>query len=545
MPEGPTRNWRPWLSDARLVLLGLIIAVQLSWNGWSLLHRRDRLFWSLLALWLLWAGLEWLAARAHWRLPLPARLKILQARYAEGWALLLDAALLTSVIYATGGPDSLFVGLYALLVIASALVLGRKEVFLLAAASLLALALVTVLVYWHRLPMIWPEALDIHVALLALGLETLALLATAYLAGSMSARLSETGAALRQQTAILATLRALNSNIMRSMTGGLISTDLAGKVYFVNPAAEQILRRTVQVGDDIHRLFGPEAPTTPGLRQEMTLAGPEGERLLGLKMDALQENGSAIGYVYSFQDLTVLRRLEREARARERMQALGRMAAGLAHEIRNPLASLSGAVQLLARYAPLDDEQRQLAGIVSRESERLNRIVTEFLHFAREPEIRRQRLDLRQLIIEVLQLAGHRPGARFRIESELGPRPIWVEADGDRLRQVIWNLCDNAAKALAGRPPGEARLRVEAQPSAAGVRLEFRDNGCGLRPDQMERIFEPFHSEFSGGTGLGLATAYVMIEAHGGKIWAESAPGGGAALVLQLPLAPAAESAQA
>ena len=549
MADGHSRNWRLWISQSRLGLIGLIAAGQLSWHGLRLQHRRDRVFWDLIAIWLLWAVIEWLAGYGKTEL---AKASTDQGTiHAElfsgfGWKLIIDVLLLSGVVYATGGPNSLDVGLFALLVIGSALVLTSRGVFLLAGISLGALTLMTVLALSRRLPMIWAAAPDTRAAVIALTLEALALLATAYLSSLLAMRLRETGAELRQQRADLATLRALNSNIMRSITGGLISTDLHGRVYFANPAAEQILRRPVAPGGDIHDLLGQQLSNTTGVRQEVTLPEEDGDRLVGLKMDALQEEGRPIGYIYSFQDLTVLRRQELEQRARERMQALGRMAAGLAHEIRNPLASLSGAVQLLARFAPLDEEQRQLAGIMLREAERLNRIVQEFLQYAREPEIRRKRLDLRQPIEEVMKLAAHRPGApAIQMEAELGPRPIWVEADEDRLRQVFWNLCDNAIKALAAAPAGQGRLTVQAQPSAAGVRLEFRDNGCGLRPEQMERIFEPFHSEFAGGTGLGLATAYVMIEAHGGKIWAEAAPGGGASLVLQLPLAQSADAAPA
>jgi two-component system sensor histidine kinase PilS (NtrC family) len=258
-------------------------------------------------------------------------------------------------------------------------------------------------------------------------------------------------------------------------------------------------------------------------------------KILGFTVTALQAVGRGeVGRVYHFQDLTELRRLEREVKIRDRMAALGRLAAGIAHEIRNPLASMAGSVKLLTSFGPLDDDQRKIADIVIKESERLNRIISDFLNYAREGQYKFTSVELRTLVEDVLVLVRNSPrcGSGIRIESDLGAAPIHLRADPDRLKQVVWNLCDNACKAMNGK----GTLTVKAQPSVAGVRIEFRDTGCGLKPGTEDQIFEPFHSGFRDGTGLGLATVYTIVEAHHGKIWVESPPEGGARFVLQLPL---------
>ena len=529
MPPIPDVPGQAWLSRARLIFLGLLGAVQIALTAPYLLNSGgERGFWQIWFTWLGLAVIEWL-----WRHSRPVRQLSILTELAA------DALMLGGLVAATGGPDSVYTLFYALLVIAAALVLERRNIYILAVLCAASLALAIGLGWRGWLPGSWPRPANSHAALLSLILSMIALAVTAYLSSLLGAQLAATGELLRRQEQITASLRALNRNIMRSVTGGLISSDLDGRIYYANPAAEQILGRSIDAGGRalVQDVLGREIAQAPlSQRLEFPWREASGEtRLLGLTVTSLLEGDQAVGRVYSFQDLTVLHRQERENRARDRMSALGRMATGLAHEIRNPLASLSGSVKLLARFAPLDAEEKQLAEIILKESERLHRVVSDFLAYARDRDVHRRRLDLGALLRELLQMAAHRAGSvpAPEIVADLGAAPIWILGDDDKLRQVFWNLLENAARAM----PQGGRLEVSARPSAAGIRLEFRDHGCGLRPGTEETIFEPFNSEFPGGTGLGLATAYAIVEAHGGKIWAESPPGGGASFVLHLPLA--------
>lgn len=532
MPPTTDSPGQAWLSRARLILLGLLGAVQIAITAPYILNSGgNRGFWQIWFTWLGLAVIEWL-----WRQSRPVRQLSILTELAA------DALLLGGLVAATGGPDSVYTLFYALLVIAAALVLERRNIYILAGLSLTSLALAYGLGWRGWLPASWPHPENSHAALFGLVLSMIALAVTAYLSSRLGGQLAATGELLRRQEQITASLRALNRNIMRSMTGGLLSSDLDGRIYYANPAAEQILGRPMDASGRtlIQDVLGSEIAQAPlSQRLEYPWREASGEtRLLGLTITPLLEGAQTVGRVYSFQDLTVLHRQERESRAHDRMSALGRMATGLAHEIRNPLASLAGSVQLLARFAPLDAEQKQLAEVILKESQRLHRVVSDFLAYARDREVHRRRLDLSALLRELLQMAAHRAGPLLapEIAADLGAAPIWIVGDDDKLRQVFWNLFENATRAM----PQGGRLEVSARPSAAGIRLEFRDHGCGLRPGSEETIFEPFHSEFPGGTGLGLATAYTIVEAHGGKIWAESPAGGGASFVLHLPLADAA-----
>jgi len=247
-----------------------------------------------------------------------------------------------------------------------------------------------------------------------------------------------------------------------------------------------------------------------------------------------------LGYVYTFDDLTEIRRLEREVRMQDRLAAVGRLAAAIAHEIRNPLTSIAGSVSMLSGIPELSDEHKQLLHIVTRESERLNGIITDFLAYSRNKQYQLARTNFISLLEDTLTLLENRLIAEntgICIERHYGVAEAWVLADGDKLKQVFWNFCENAVRAM--RKGGHLRIFVE------GVgndwQICFADTGPGMTPQLSEKIFEPFQSEFEGGTGLGLAIVYQIVQAHEGKVWARSNPGKGCEFVLRLRRADAVE----
>ena len=240
-----------------------------------------------------------------------------------------------------------------------------------------------------------------------------------------------------------------------------------------------------------------------------------------------------LGYVYALDDLTEIRRLEREVRMQDRLAAVGRLAAAIAHEIRNPLTSIAGSVSMLSAVPEMSEEHRKLLEIVTRESQRLNNIITDFLAYSRGKQYHFDKVDLLPLVEDTLTLMQHRMTAEntgISIERHFAVREAWVLADGDKIKQVFWNFCENAVRAM----PSGGTFTVGIEPLGADWQLSFADSGTGMSPQQIEKIFEPFQSTFEGGTGLGLAIVYQIVQAHEGKVWARSRQGQGTVLVLKL-----------
>ena len=240
-----------------------------------------------------------------------------------------------------------------------------------------------------------------------------------------------------------------------------------------------------------------------------------------------------IGYVYTFDNLTEIRRLERDLRIQDRLAAVGRLAAAIAHEIRNPLTSIAGSVSMLSGIADLSDEHRQLLQIVTRESERLNGIITDFLAYSRGKQYRFASVDLLSLLEDTLTLLEHRLVAEntgIRIERKYDFKEAFTMADGDKIKQVFWNFCENAVRAM--RSGGV--LTVSLEQAGEDWQVNFADTGPGMSRQLVEKIFEPFQSQFEGGTGLGLAIVYQIVQAHEGKVWARSKVGEGSVFVLRL-----------
>ena len=243
-----------------------------------------------------------------------------------------------------------------------------------------------------------------------------------------------------------------------------------------------------------------------------------------------------LGFVYSFDDLTEIRRLEREVRMQDRLAAVGRLAAAIAHEIRNPLTSIAGSVSMLSDAPALNSDERHLLQIVIRESDRLNNIITDFLAYSRGKQYRFERVNLVPLLQDTLTLLEHRlnsENAGIKLARRFAKSEAWVLADGDKLKQVFWNFCENAVRAIKTTDKG-GTLTVALAERGRDWEMSFADTGPGINPQQTEKIFEPFQSNFEGGTGLGLAIVYQIVQAHEGKVWARSEVGKGTSFVLRL-----------
>jgi two-component system sensor histidine kinase PilS (NtrC family) len=523
MAVAPRSQFLRWLTHIRLVGISLVLAVE--WMiRWLVPQSALRLavFATAISVWYALAVL-------YIFLPLWSK----QYRRQAIVQIFTDAFLITLIVYSTGLTESSLTTLFALLIFAAATVLERQELYLLAFISAGLYTGAILITKAGLIASTWNVAPNSEEIQISVGLNLMAWVVGAFLGARLSRPLIATERELQEKTEALESLRALHQDVVRSMTGGLIATKLDGTITLVNGSARRILeRRDDLTGHQVETIFDASTVAKVPSRCELKIEAEGRQKDIGLTVTQLLDGSrNAIGRLYHFQDLTELRTLERELQAREKMAALGRMAAGIAHEIRNPLTAIAGSVKLLQTGSTISEGDQQILKIVLRESERLNRLVTDFLAYARERPLQLQPVELGQLLKDMLALVRSDPRcAAIEVVASFEPGNLWVMADTDRLSQVIWNLCDNALKAM--RAPG--RLEVTCTNEKDKVRMVIADSGCGLKPGTEQTIFEPFHSGFKKGTGLGLATAYAVVEAHGGRIWAENRPGGGAVFSIEL-----------
>jgi two-component system, NtrC family, sensor histidine kinase PilS len=347
---------------------------------------------------------------------------------------------------------------------------------------------------------------------------------------------------LKDASGALENLQALHENIVQSMSGGVITTGLDGRITLVNRAAQQLLEisEAELCGRSVADVFQDPLPHFGVARADAEVRYVTGNgfrKTFRVMVSALNVSArNDLGFVYSFDDLTEIRRLEREVRMQDRLAAVGRLAAAIAHEIRNPLTSIAGSVAMLSDAPALNPEERHLLQIVIRESDRLNNIITDFLAYSRGKQYRFERVNLVPLLEDTLTLLAHRltaENAGIKLERSFPKSEAWVLADGDKLKQVFWNFSENAVRAIRTTGKG-GTLTVSLAERGPDWEMSFADTGPGINPQQTEKIFEPFQSNFEGGTGLGLAIVYQIVQAHEGKVWARSEAGAGTSFVVRL-----------
>ena len=458
---------------------------------------------------------------------------------------IIDALLITWLVWRTGDMTSPYITLYIVLIGISSIFMRPVSTIAMAVLCVCLFIALTLLAVFDVLQTGAPP-MPVGRVVQILSFHSFAFLVVGLLASKLSEK-QMSGEQLREATKSLQNLRALHERIIESIRSGLITTDLEGHIFTFNAAAAEITGYKAEEvkGRSIFTLFAnPDdlklsATENAGsqVRAEADIITPDDFRVrIGYSIaDLFSEDNEASGYIVTFQDLTQIRSMEESIRRKDRLAAVGRVGAGLAHEIRNPLGAMRGAIQVLGSSMPPNSVQTDLMGIVLRESDRLNSIITNFLSYAKPKVGNQVEIDVREAINDTVKLLRHSPDVteRHTLAEVLPPTPVFISADQTQIQQVFWNLARNALQAM----PEGGRLGIMVEVATnQKVRIIFEDTGRGMPPEQVEQLFEPFSTSTTGGTGLGLSIVYQIIRDHNGSINVRSIEEEGTTITIELPI---------
>ena len=470
----------------------------------------------------------------------------------------IDALLVSAFIYFTGGITSYFTSLYVLPVIAASTIQLRRGGLLVATLSTVLYAGLVLAQYLAASGLRTDPWLAAYSQSLPSGsmarytivLNVFGLFAVALLGGTLANTLRSAGAQLEQASTEIADLQALNQYVIDSLPSGLATTDAALRIVTFNRGAELItgVPCSAAAGRGIADVLQLSAPVMTSIQNDLQSKGARrrhevryqsadnrGELEIGLTATHLETPGGRAGLLLTFQDVTAIKKLERDAAIQQRLAAVGEMAAGIAHEIRNPLASMSGSIQILRQELPLSSEQEQLMDIVLRESERLNTTIRSFLAYARPQRFQIQRFDVRRALNDTTLLLRNSAEVLegHEITVDVPAAELWYEADEGQIKQIVWNLATNGLRAMPHG--GRLHLAGAVESSSQGVVLTVSDEGIGIPPEELDALFQPFHGTFAKGSGLGLAIVHRIVSDYSGEIRVSSQQGTGTTVSVRLP----------
>lgn len=471
--------------------------------------------------------------------------------------ILLDTILITAIIHTTGGIESMFSLLYLLSIISGSIILYRRGGLMVASFSIILYGALLDLNYYGLINSmgsysLYPQDYQSDEVFYRILVNGAAFYVVSFLTSFLSEQSLRSETALKAKQKDMADLEMLNENIIQSISSGLVAVDEYRKIIVFNKGAEGLfdVESTDAIRRDVYEVIPFIQPyleeKNPNKFNQIVYQGGDRKQIdLLLNISSLtDQDGNKKGEVLFFQDMTRMREMEREVKRMEDLAMLGELSAAIAHEIRNPLASISGSIQVLDDSLSREDSliNERLMDIISREIDRLNHMVSDFLQFARPQSKEVEKFDLNQLIGETLYIFQNSQSWSSNLEVEKKfSGPLEMGSDPQQLKQVIWNIFLNASEAM----PKGGVIRVSTEKangfdgsggSTESVKIKVEDNGPGINPKIIKDIFKPFSTTKKGGSGLGLAIVRRIVDGLGGEVSGQNLTGGGAAITIVLPL---------
>lgn len=470
-------------------------------------------------------GLSMLGLLLH-LIPLLSLEKYFQKRNFLAFTFVADVVLVSCLLGASELNQSLFLFMYLVVIILAGLIFEYRGAFLVAVISSIGFTVAS----WFG-----PEVKAMSF-LFMLILNNIAFYAVAAISGYLSTQLNLFAQKIESQNLSMRVIQELNQLIIETIPSGLMTVTSDGTILQSNPGAEVVFAESGIEGKNLKSYF-PEAQinlakTTEAQKLELKYSKNGDDRLLGLSiLPQYSDHLIDKTFLVILEDLTQMRKLEFAVRQSEKMAAVGQLAAGIAHEIRNPLAGISGSVELLSQQFSSEDDKK-LGKIILKEIGRLNNLISEFLDFSKPEKPPVDSVEMSSLVKEVLQSAKFSANASIKVEESLAAGAM-ILGHRDKLKQALLNIVINAFQAMDQRPNPTLKVSTFDKDDMVFVRIE--DNGCGMKPETRKRMFEPFLTTKPKGTGLGLAITHKILEAHFAQIDVQSEEGKGTIFTLAFP----------